>query len=183
MKKTLFGFAAVAALAVPVLALAPVASGLSVGDMTSAFEPHHVSGPDAGTDTCPVCKYGNRPAVQIWAQPGDAENTMKLAADLDAKVAASKHEFKAFVVNLSMCSKCIDATKTMASKTKLKNVGITYIDKGSDAVEAYKINTASDVKNTVFVYKNRKVVAKFVNLKADKEGLKALNAAIEKVDN
>ncbi|CAN0379134.1 unnamed protein product [Phaeothamnion confervicola] len=30
------------------------ASGLNVGDKTPAHHPQHVTGPDAGTDTCPV---------------------------------------------------------------------------------------------------------------------------------
>ena len=29
-------------------------SGLAVGDKTPAHYPHHVTGPDAGTDICPV---------------------------------------------------------------------------------------------------------------------------------
>lgn len=32
----------------------PVSSGLKVGERTPAHHPFHVTGPDAGTDTCPV---------------------------------------------------------------------------------------------------------------------------------
>ena len=182
MKKTFFGLAAIVAIALPAYALAPVDSGLAVGDMTSAFEPTHVSGPDAGTNTCPVCKYGNAPAVQVWAQMGDSENTAALAKSLDASVKNSKAGLKAFVMNMTECDMCVTKTTNMAKEVKLANVGITYIGKDSDATKLYKINTASEVKNTVLVYKDRKVVAKFVNLKADKEGLSKLNAAIATVN-
>lgn len=182
MKKAFFGSFALVALAVPVLALAPVKSGLEVGEMVSAFHPTHVSGPDAGTDTCPPCKYGNRPQVQVWSNMDDSENTLAIAKNLNEKVKASKHELKAFMINLAHCDKCIDGTKTLAGKAKLDNVAITYLASDTDYVKNYKVNTSNEVKNTVFVYKDRKVVAKFVNLKADKDGLAALNAAIAKID-
>ncbi|MBX3114585.1 MAG: hypothetical protein KF824_04815 [Fimbriimonadaceae bacterium] len=182
MKKALIGIAAIAALALPVFASAPD-SGLKVGEMTSAFEPHHVSGPDKGTDTCPVCKYGNRPAVQVWVNGDAPENVVAIANDLDKKMASSKAEFRAFVVYLTHCEKCVEMSGTIAGKVKGEKVAVTNLPIDSPAVGDYKVNTDTAVKNTVFVYKNRKVVAKFVNLKGDEAGLKALNAAIAKVDN
>lgn len=41
-----------AVFALPAFAVGPD-SGLSVGDMVSAFHPQHVSGPHKGTDACP----------------------------------------------------------------------------------------------------------------------------------
>jgi hypothetical protein len=41
------------------------------------------------------------------------------------------------------------------------------------------MNLAPEVKNTVFVYRNKRVTAKFVNLKADEKGLAELTKAIE----
>ncbi len=183
MKKAIFGFSAFALLAIPAIALSPVNSGLEVGEMLTPFHPTHVSGPDAGTDTCPPCKYGARPAVQIWANMDDAANLKALAANVSKKVASSKNELKGFVVNLTHCDKCVDGTKAMAKEAKLTNIGITYLKSDTEYVKNYKVNVAPEVKNTVFVYKDKKVVAKFVNLKADEAGLKQLNAAISKVDN
>jgi len=182
MKKARFGTFLVAALALPAFANAPD-SGLKVGDLTSAFEPHHVSGPDKGTDTCPVCKYGNRPAVQVWVNGDEPENVIAIANDLDKKMATSNAEFRAFVVYLTHCEKCVEMTSTLASKVKGSKVAMTHLPINSESVKDYKVNTSTDVKNTVFVYKNRKVVAKFVNLKGDAAGLKSLNAAITKIDN
>lgn len=182
MKNALFGSLLIAALALPAVASAPD-SGLKVGEITNAFEPHHVSGPDKGTDTCPVCKYGNRPAVQVWVNGDEPENVVAIANELDKKMAASKAEFRAFVVYLTHCNKCVEMTDTLAKKVKGNHVAMTHLPITSEAVKDYKVNTASDVKNTVFVYKNRKVTAKFVNFKADAAGLKALNSAIAKIDN
>lgn len=182
MKRAFFGAFAVAVLALPVLAMAPE-SGLKVGEMVSAFHPTHIAGPDKGTDTCPPCKYGNRPAVQVWTNGDDAENVVALANNLNERVTKSAHEFRGFVINLTECDKCVDMTKTMAGQLKGDKVAMAYLPKDHEAIGLYKVNVSADVKNTVFVYKNRKVVAKFVNLKADKAGLASLNAAIAKIDN
>ena len=58
---------------------------------------------------------------------------------------------------------------------------MAYIDKSNEAIGNYKINTGSEVKNTVFVYKNWKVEKKFINLKGDEKGLAELNSAISSI--
>lgn len=48
-------------------------------------------------------------------------------------------------------------------------------------MQRYKVNLDPEVKNTIIVYRNKKVTAKFVNLKADEKGLSELKAALEAV--
>lgn len=158
-------------------------SGIEVGEMVSAYHPKHVSGPDAGTDNCPPCTYGNRPAVQIWLNPSeDAKNVEAFAKFLnEAVVGNKKADLKGFLINLTHCQMCIDKVTAMAKSTPYQQIGIATLSSTDAAVDAYKVNTAKEIKNTVFVYKNKKVVAKFVNLKADEQGLMALKKAIAEI--
>lgn len=178
MHKAIFAPFVVAALALPAFA-AFVNSGINVGETVSAFHPSHVSGPLKGTDGCPPCTYGMRPAVQVWTNGDSASNVASIGKSLATMVGSSKHELKAFVITLDGQGSANEIAKGVGSD----KVGVAYIGKDSSAVGDYKINTASDVKNTVFVYKNKKVVAKMVNLKADAAGLKALKEAVAKIDN
>lgn len=185
MVKKLVGVTvAASALALSAFAFAPE-SGLKVGEMVSAFHPKHVSGPHKGTDACPPCTYGNRPQVQVWVNGDNPENVAKIAKRLNAAVNAKKSkELKAFVIVLTDSDKVNEtklAIETIAGKTNANDVAMAYLPKGDEAVKAYKVSTASDVKNTVFVYRNRKVDAKMVNLKADEKGLQALDAAVENI--
>lgn len=182
MKKIALGILAASILAIPVVANRSVESGLNIGETLSAFHPTHIAGPDKGTDTCPPCKYGNRPAVQVWVNEDSPENVLAIANNLQTKVASSKSEFKAFIINVTCCEACTKNAEALAEKVKGNELGITVLDPTNEAVKLYKVNLDPQVKNTVFVYKNRKVVAKFINLKADKEGLSALNSAIAKID-
>lgn len=178
------------ALTVPLAALALTShgpkSGLAIGEMVSAFEPTHVTGPDAGTSTCPVCKYGMLPAVQVWVNGDKLENVAKIADTLEGAIKMEgADKLKAFIVFIKPQNESVDETKAqlsmVAAKCNLHNVGLLYVDgPKSSAVEEYKINTDASVKNTVIVYHKRTVDANFVNLKGNEAGIKSLKGAMMK---
>jgi protocatechuate 3,4-dioxygenase beta subunit len=179
--KALLGFA----VAVPLVAFAAggAKSGLAVGDMVSAFSPTHVTGPDAGTQTCPVCKYGKTPAVQVWVNGDKMENVAKIADTLEASIKMEgSTKLKGFIIYIKPAGesseKLAGQLKMVADKCHLTNVGLLYVDSKDESVGQYKINTASSVKNTVLVYHDMKVSANFVNLKADEAGIKSLKGAM-----
>lgn len=181
MKKAIFGTLAIAAFALPAMASAPD-SGLNVGEMVTPFHPTHVAGPLKGTDACPPCTYGNRPMVQVWHNHDSEENLEATIKFLDGKVASSKNEFKAFAIRVTFCENCAGENEGLAKKVGDTKVGIAHISSSDAAIKNYKYSLDTSVKNTVLVYKDKKVSAKFVNFKADEAGLKALNAAIAKID-
>lgn len=185
--KPLTNYALGALVALPLFGLAAggaLKSGLQPGEMVSAFEPTHVTGPDAGTKTCPVCKYGKTPAVQVWVNGDSKENIAKIADTLEASIKmAGPDKLKGLIVYVKPKSMSSDALqgqlKMMADKCKLTNVALTYVDgPSSKFVGQYKINGASSVKNTVIVYHDMKVNANFVNLKGDEKGIKSLKGAM-----
>lgn len=179
VKKVLISLVAAALAA---FAFASIKSGLEVGEMVTPFHPKHLSGPDKGTDTCPPCKYGARPAVQVWNNGDAGENISKIAKVLNGEVADSKAEFKAFVINLVSTPDCEQAAKDMAAKLPYQNIAITILPADNSAVKNYKVNVSPEVKNTVFVYRNKKVVAKFVNFQATDKGVEELRAAIARAE-
>lgn len=156
-------------------------SGLAVGESVTPFHPTHVTGPDKGTDTCPPCKYGNRPAVQVWVNGDSERNVTKIARKLNEWVASNKEaELKGFVIFLvdEPNQKAEQMIRDLAQANSLGNIGMAWLKKTDDAVKNYKVNLSGDVKNTIFVYKNKKVVQKFVNLEATEEGLNNFGQAV-----
>jgi hypothetical protein len=170
-----------ALVAMSMVATAFVNSGLEKGESVSPFHPKHVAGALKGTDTCFPCTYQNRPQVQAWVTNNDQKSIMALAKTLDAAMGKySNKEFKAMVVIVAPkdAGKMIEEHAPAMSKD-LKHVSISYLSPDNPAVKNYKINTGA--KNTVFVYKNWKVVDKFVDLGVDEKGLNSLNTAIGNV--
>jgi protocatechuate 3,4-dioxygenase beta subunit len=173
----------------PVIALAAggAKSGPQVGEQLFAFEPTHVTGADKGTNTCPVCKYGATPAVQVWINDDSPENVAKIASELEKVMEHhGAKTFKAFVIDVNpkgLPSKAVaQQLQNLAEKNHLKNVAFTYLSSPKDeAVAEYKINTSPEIRNTVLVYVNRKVAKNFVNLKADDAGLQALDEAVGEI--
>jgi hypothetical protein len=157
-------------------------SGLNAGEYVSAFEPNHVTGPHAGTKTCPPCTFGQLPQVQMWVNGDDAENVASLAKILNDTMAAKKasdlHTFVIFVTDAKNKDSMQAKIKKLSEKVG-KTVAMAWVDKNDQSVDDYKINTGSDVKNTIFVYEKMKVVDKFVNLKADAKGKASLTKAID----
>lgn len=100
---------------------------------------------------------------------------------LSAEVADSKAELKGFIIYLTPNANS-EANASNFAKGPFVNIAVATLPTSDAAVKNYKVNLAPEVKNTVIVYKSKRVVAKFVNLKADKAGLAELSAAIEKAE-
>ena len=178
MKKALF----IAGVSVAAFSFAALSSnsGLNVGEMVTPFHPKHIAGPDKGTDTCPPCKYGAVPAVQAWVSPAEKSDTViAIAKTLSANVNAHKAaDLKGFMIMLTMCAGCEGKAAKFAESAKIDNIGIATLAFENEAVKNYKVSLDKDVKNTIFIYKDKKVAAKFVNLTDSKEDLAKLEAAI-----
>ena len=178
--KFLAGFTSLAIGAV--LAATGIDSGPKVGANLSAFEPTHVTGQDAGTETCPVCKYGNLPAVQVWVNGSPDKGIATLAANLDKQMAdLNKKElkFKSFMIFKAGDEKKLQGDLASLAKVQaLSKVALTWVPKNSEALELYKINP--EARTTVLVYKDRQVTRKFVNIDVEKD-MKALDAAIQQI--
>lgn len=184
IKKSLI-IGSVAALAVTAFAIGGVTSGLNRGERVSPFHPQHISGPLANTTNCFPCTFQNRPQVQAWINGDDHTNVVAIAKTLNAAMSKYKgSEFKALVVFITDDNgkAALEAKLKAASKLPgLGEVGMAILDKNSEYVQDYKINTSDSVKNTVFVYKNWQVQQKFVNLKGNASGLSELNNAIASI--
>jgi len=161
--------ALVATAAIPALA-SPLASGLKPGERVSPFHPNHIAGPLAGTTNCFPCTFQNRPQVQVWINGDNGKNALAFAGMLSkAMKTYQDKEFKGLLVFVTTPQTAAAAEKTaksVAVSPAATGVGVALIDSKNEAIDEYKINTAADVKNTVFVYKNWEVQDKFVNLSA-----------------
>jgi protocatechuate 3,4-dioxygenase beta subunit len=183
MKKIIPAITAFGVIALPVIAAA-LSSGINTGETVGAFNPHHVTGPNKGTNTCPVCTYGNRPMVQMWVNGDKLANVKAAASLLNERVVAEKDksQLKGFIIFVTDKQKAPELAKVLAKIAKDLNandIALAWIDRNDSAITDYKVNTKPEVKNTIFVYRDREVKTKYVNLKLDKNGLGDLSKAID----
>lgn len=156
------------------IAMADVKSGPEVGKGVGAFNPTHVTGPDAGKSSCPVWKNGGSPVVAIFAREIDDNLTSLVKKVNKATKENSSKDMGSFVIFLT------DDKDEMEKKIK------SFADKNGisgetplamDNVAGPKSwNLSKDANVTVLLYSGRKVKANFAFEKG-----KMKEADIEKI--
>ncbi|MBX3110566.1 MAG: hypothetical protein KF857_01040 [Fimbriimonadaceae bacterium] len=160
----------------------PGPSGLAVGQRMLAFETKHVTGPDKGTDTCPICKYGTLPGVMVFAHKADDDVLVQVADKLDKLVGASKYDLHAFVVVLTDDAKDVEAVRAMYGD-KYKHLAVTHLPADDPVVKDYKVDLSGKTRTTAMIYKHMKVTKVLTNVGEEKGSLDALVEATKKVDS
>jgi len=136
-------------------------SGLRPGDEVSAWEPVHVSGPHAGTKTCPVCTYLEAPVLLAFAK--NVESAGLLAKPLE-EIAVAHHTGKLKVM-LVVLDGSDEQLRKLATDSALQSVMLCRPDpmRKEKQLKAYKIDTT--VSNSVILYQDYTVRIAWTGLK------------------
>lgn len=170
--------------------IASTQSGLLIGDECPAFRPRHVWGPDKGSTACPMCKYGNKQGVMAWINTDNWSNIAALAKSLDKKIEEQGlDKLRAFLIYMNPAGLKIEELENrlqeFAKDNELKNVAVLSIPSPHDEKNAalYRINPNKDVRNTLIVYKSRRVFDKYINFDYSDKNLALLFASIKKAES
>jgi protocatechuate 3,4-dioxygenase beta subunit len=158
-------------------------SGLAVGSNCPAFDPLHLSGVDAGTHTCPMCRYGYGQGIMVWVNHSDIQRMDKFIRLLEHEMQVrGEKKFRVFVLYMNPNWKQTDKPgqsilqhkiKEWCDRENLKKVTVAWLPSPFDeSCRNYQINPA--VSNTVLAYKQRKVVAKWINVNYSEESLSGI---------
>ncbi|GGH00688.1 dioxygenase family protein [Pedobacter zeae] len=164
-------------------------SGLEIGEDSPSFTPYHAFGPDKGTRTCPVCKYGRYHGIIYFV--GNHPNwsdIKKWLLFLEQQSLIRKKYLKVYFVygNDNGYSK-INREKELEGlgvELSLKYTALTFVPNMADKeteVNLNKINPAVD--NSFIIYRHRTIINKFINLKATPEHFKRITDAIDKTQS
>ena len=164
-------------------------SGLEIGEDNPSFTPFHAFGPDKGTRTCPVCKYGRfHGIVYFVGNTSNWVNIKKWLTFLELESVSRSKYLKVYFVygnekNYNK-EKRLKELESLGNELNIKNTALTFIpsfsDKESDAV-LNKINP--EVENTFVIYRNRAIIDKFVDLKPTKENFNLISQTLDKTKN
>jgi hypothetical protein len=154
------------------LANAQAQSGIAVGDSVRAFNPQHVTGPDAGKSACLVCANGEKPVIAIFAREVDDGLTNLIRQVEEATRKNKKANLAAFTIFLDKSEETEERVKKLGDTLELRET-VLALDNPAGP-KGY--NLAKDANVTVLLYVNRKVRAKYAFEKG-----KMTNADIEKI--
>jgi hypothetical protein len=123
-------------------------SGLPPGSGITAWQPRHITGPEAGTRRGPLGTCPDQPGVLVFAK--DTANTVSLANRLESL--ASDCEADGLKIFLVLTDGTPQAVRAMARANQLERISICLLDPQTriDDLATYRISEQPE--NTVMVY-------------------------------
>lgn len=163
--------------------------GIQIGEDVMSFTPQHAWGPDKGSKTCPVCKYGwyhgilyfvgndpNWEEIESWLRFLENESTIRNEYLKVYFVYANEQNFNA--------SNRIIELEKLGKKLNLEKVAITFVPSFSDkASEIYLNNIDQNVENTFIIYKRSKVIDRFINLRPNQKNFDMISHSLDQSIN
>jgi len=161
-------------------------SGLNIGEDQPSFIPYHAWGPNKGTRTCPVCKYGRYHGIVYFVGNNpDWVDVKKWLTFLEQESINRNKYLKVYFVygndNKYNQSERRNELEQLGSELNLKNIALTFVPSFSDTETEVNLNKVNPtVDNTFIIYRHRSIIDKFVNLKAESENFKLISTTLDK---
>lgn len=163
-----------------------VNSGKDIGEDITSFTPFHAYGPDKGTKTCPICKYGWYHGILYFVGNNPNWNNVKdWLKFLDTESQKRKEYLKIYFVygnktNYNKNSR-IQELEKLGSELDLKKVALTFVPSFKDKTSEVYLNEINpNAENTFFIYKRSNIFEKYVDLKPNQQNF---NRIINLLDN
>ena len=162
-----------------------ISSGLKIGEDNPSFTPYHAYGPDKGTKTCPVCKYGRFQGILYFVGNHPDWNTIKdWLLFLEQQSELRKEFLKVYFIygNENNYNKDLRQIKleSIGDELKLKHVALTFVSSFSDKESDIFLNKINaEVDNTFIIYSNRTIVDKYINLEPSQENYKLIKQTLD----
>ncbi|NOS90833.1 MAG: intradiol ring-cleavage dioxygenase [Cyclobacteriaceae bacterium] len=168
----------------PIAITTSLASGLNIGEDQPSFTPFHAFGPDKGTATCPVCKYGRFHGILyfVGAHPQWDEIKQWLRF-LEAESIQRQKYLKAYFVYGNANHESQQALQLQLEKIgrelNLQKVALTFVPDFNDRESEVYLNKINpDVSNTFIIYRYRTIIDKFVNLPPTEENYQLISEVL-----
>lgn len=163
-----------------------VSSGLEVGEDQPSFIPYHAFGPDKGTRTCPVCKYGRyQGLIYFVGKQPNWDAVRRWLTYFEEQALLRKEYLKVYFVYADGNGYSKQARQQqlekLGSSLGLRQVALTYapsVDDRETEMNRNKINPS--VESTLVLYRHRKIVGKWINLSPGAESFTLINTTLER---
>lgn len=161
-------------------------SGLEIGEDNPSFIPFHAWGPDKGTRTCPVCKYGRYHGIVYFVgNKPDWDDIKKWLTFLEQESIKRSKYLKAYFVYGNEHSYDPNERRkeleALGHTLKLKNIALTFVPSMADTESEVNLNKINpEVQNTLVIYRHRNIIGKFVDLEANSDNFQRVSQMLDK---
>ncbi|MCH6235562.1 intradiol ring-cleavage dioxygenase [Cognataquiflexum rubidum] len=161
-------------------------SGLNIGEDQPSFIPFHAFGPDKGSQACPVCKYGRYHGIVLFVGNNpDWDDIKKWLGFLELQSMSRQIYLKAYFVygneNGYSKSKRANELETIGRELNLQRTALTFVPSFSDSKREANLNKINpETGNTFIIYKNRRIVDKYLDLKANSKNFALISNSLDR---
>jgi protocatechuate 3,4-dioxygenase beta subunit len=161
-------------------------SGRAIGEDVLSFTPNHAFGPDRGSRTCPVCKYGelgvlyfvgNRPEqaeIRSWLQYFEAESNRRAGRWKVYYVYGNEHRYDPAQRRQEL--------ESLGTALGIKRLALTFVPSLRDRVSELVYNRLDpEVSNTILIYRESRIVEKAVDLPATPENFRWISTRLDQI--
>ncbi len=161
-------------------------SGLFIGEDQPSFMPFHAFGPDKGTQTCPVCKYGRYHGIIYFVGNNqDWAGIKSWLQFLEQESEKRRKYLKVYFVygndeNYQGKERRAQL-ENLGTELKLKNTALTFVPSFSDkTTEAHLNKINPDAENTFIIYRHRRIVDKYIDLQPTAENFRMITHSLDR---
>lgn len=168
---------------------APVTSGLPVGYDQPSFIPYHAFGPDEGSRACPVCKYGRYHGILFFVgNKPDWQEIKPWLLFLEQESIKRKQYLKAYFVYGNEDGYNADKRRKelekIGAELQIKQMALCFVPSFTDEETEMHLNKINPLaKNTLVIYKNRRIIDKRINLSPTKENFALISNMLNETRN
>ncbi len=161
-------------------------SGLDIGDNQPSFGPYHAFGPDKGTTACPVCRYGRFQGVLYFV--GNKPNWIEIRAWIAFLEQESVRRGKFLKVYFVYGNAKDYSEETrrkqldqLGTELNVRNVALTFVPSFTDTDTDADLNKIDPlVENTFIIFRQRRIVDKYVDLKPTADNFRSISASLDR---
>jgi len=164
-------------------------SGKGVGESLSSFTPYHAFGPDKGTRTCPICKYGWYHGILYFVGDNpDWDEIKQWITFLDKESQQREKYLKTYFIYGNEHgydeAKRLSYLENLGDELGLKNIALTFVPSFSDkSSDIYLNKVDQQVKNTFIIYRRSRIIGKFTSMPPSKENFTLLRNRLDETQN
>jgi protocatechuate 3,4-dioxygenase beta subunit len=164
-------------------------TGRNIGEDIISFIPYHAWGPDKGTRTCPICKYGWYQGILYFVGNNPNWNEIKQWLTFLEKESKKREKYlKVYFVYGNTTgynrNNREEELATLGNELKLEKVALTFVPSFSDSESEIDLNKISQTaENTIILYKRSRIIDKFINLKPKKDNFNLIDERLDQTIN
>ena len=151
--------------------------------------PFHAWGPDKGTKTCPVCKYGRYHGIIYFVGNHTNWDHIRKWLSFLEKVSVSRNKYlKVYFVygneNDYQKETIIGALERLGKELNIENMALTFVPSLNDKESEVYLNRINpEVENTIIIYRQRTIIDKFINLNPSEYNFNRINSALDRTQS